>query len=181
MRGIIALLALLTLSCLPAGTQNEPVWGWIIVPSVRLYQPIHAVPLVDGQYDMDAAGRGVGWLEGTATLETTRRDLQMPPGAYSPPVPPDPTHLDEETGRIVLAGHVDGAFAALDRVQIGDEIIVIDWERAERYRVTEISLTTPGDVSLLYATYAESVALITCAGEAPGYEFRKVIVAGRVR
>lgn len=175
---LIVLLALVW-GGIPAceSADEPPVWGWLIIPSIALYEPIGVAPLVDGQYDLTELGGGVAWLEGTSTLETTHSDL-IRPGYFSPLVPPDPAYLAQETGRIVLAGHSTGAFARLDEVRIGDEIVVIDWQRAETFRVVSITLVDPGDTSWLAASEGESLALITCAGA--DLEWRRVVVAERI-
>jgi LPXTG-site transpeptidase (sortase) family protein len=181
----ILILIMLLGRCEATAAQPDRPWGWLIIPSVSLYQPITPVPLVEGQYDMTAIGQSVGWLERTATLETTRRDMQAQNGVqldlYGQPIRPySEAELDQETGRIVLAGHVDGSFAALDNVRVGDEIVLLDWQRGETYQVTAIALTRPGDVSWLFATAQETLVLITCAGVAPAYEWRRIVVAERV-
>jgi LPXTG-site transpeptidase (sortase) family protein len=83
-----------------------------------------------------ALNRGLGWIEGTAR-----------PG---------------ETGNVGLAGHRDGFFRALKDVAQGD---TIDFEvpgRAEKYRVTSITIVKPEDVSVLDPTPDASLTLVTC-------------------
>jgi len=110
------------------------------------------VPIFAGTSDL-VLNRGVGWIEGTAM-----------PG---------------EDGNLGLAGHRDGYFRALKGPKVGDSIEVESVGRTLRYRVTELKIVEPTDVSVLDPTDEPSVTLVTCypfhfVGNAP----KRYIVRG---
>ena len=151
----LTLLALLLLAAAHAHAQDDPR-GWLFVGDIWLSARIDPLPIVGYEYDMDAIGQGVGWLEGTAWVT-------------------------DDWARIVLAAHNTGAFARLHEVERGAWICVADWPHsalAECYEVVLITLTTPDDYDWLLATPAETLTLITCAGE--GDALRLIVHAERV-
>ena len=93
------------------------------------------VPIFAGTSDL-VLNRGVGWIEGTAM-----------PG---------------EDGNVGLAGHRDGYFRGLKDLKLGDTIEVQSVGRTMRYRVTELKVVDPTDVSVLDPTDEPSVTLVTC-------------------
>lgn len=150
----LTLLALLLLAAAHAHAQDDPR-GWLFVGDIWLSTRIDPLPIVGYEYDMDAIGQGVGWLEGTAWVT-------------------------DDWARIVLAAHNTGAFARLREVERGMWVYVADWPhstRVEGYRVTLVTLTTPDDVSWLQPTPGETLTLITCAGE--GDALRLIVHAER--
>lgn len=86
----LTLLALLLLAAAHAHAQDDPR-GWLFVGDIWLSTRIDPLPIVGYEYDMDAIGQGVGWLEGTAWVT-------------------------DDWARIVLAAHNTGAFARLREV-----------------------------------------------------------------
>lgn len=80
--------------------------------------------------------RGAGWVEGTAT--------------------PD------DGGNMAIAGHRDGYFRSLKDVVVGDVLELESKSRLGTYRVTEISIVEPEDISPLSATETPAVTLVTC-------------------
>lgn len=85
---------------------------------------------------------GAGWVEGTAV-----------PG---------------DEGNVAIAGHRDGFFRPLEQIQTGQEILLVTEDRSLRYRVENISIVDPLDVSVLEASSQSRLTLITC------YPFRHV-------
>lgn len=72
------------------------------------------------------------------------------------------TPLPWERGNSAFAGHRDGLFRPLKDIQVGD-VIRFRTSRAEfRYRVTETSIVTPDDVSVLENRSGPTLTLITC-------------------
>lgn len=103
-------------------------------------------------------------------------------GAVAPILEGSPaTALDKgvyrhvETGRpgggknTTIAGHRESrAFALLSRLESGDAIIVY-WEGVEYdYRVTDVSVTTPDDDSVLWEGASEALTLYTCVPRTEG-------------
>lgn len=80
--------------------------------------------------------RGAGWVEGTAA--------------------PD------DGGNMAIAGHRDGYFRSLKDVVVGDALELQSISRRVTYRVTEISIVEPEDISPLSATETPAVTLVTC-------------------
>jgi sortase A len=93
------------------------------------------VPIFAGTSEL-VLNRGVGWIEGTAM-----------PG---------------EDGNLGLAGHRDGYFRALKNLKLGDTVEVESVGRTLSYRVTEIKIVEPTDVSVLDPTDEPSITLVTC-------------------
>lgn len=85
---------------------------------------------------------GAGWVEGTAV-----------PG---------------DSGNVAIAGHRDGFFRPLEKIQTGQEILLVTQDRSLRYRVDNIAIVDPLDVSVLEPTSKSVLTLITC------YPFRYV-------
>ena len=87
-----------------------------------------------------------------------------------------------EPGNAVVAGHRDMAFRALRNTQIGDEI-QIQADKLYTYRVAQIRIVRPEDVSVLRDDGTAKLTLITCypfsfIGDAP---MRYVVQAEMVR
>jgi sortase A len=103
------------------------------------------VPVFEGTDDL-TLNRGAGRIAGTAM-----------PGAE---------------GNIGIAGHRDGFFRGLKDIAVGDQIdLVMTTERAT-YRVDQIEIVDPTDVSVLRPRAAPSLTLVTCypfyfVGDAP--------------
>jgi sortase A len=93
------------------------------------------VPIFAGTSELEL-NRGVGWIEGTAM-----------PG---------------EDGNVGLAGHRDGYFRGLKDLRLGDTIEVESVGHTLRYRVTELKVVEPTEVSVLDPTDEPSVTLVTC-------------------
>lgn len=72
-----------------------------------------------------------------------------------------------EHGNLVLAGHRTSWFKPLEKISAGDEV-KIEWLDGKRnlrrrsYRVTEIRVVRPQDVTLLAQTSDDTLTLITC-------------------
>jgi LPXTG-site transpeptidase (sortase) family protein len=142
------LLIILMLTYTATASAEEPI-GTLIIPSLRLYKPIDAVPLVDRGYDLTELGYGVGFLEGTSWEDTS-------------------------WGRTVLVGHTPGGFQTLDKLQNGAIIYVLTDNYTLTYEVTGQYVTTPDDVGLLNPTDTPSLVLMTCTN---GITERRIIIA----
>lgn len=93
------------------------------------------VPVFDST-DKIALNRGSGHVEGTAR-----------PG---------------ETGNIAIAGHRDGFFRGLKDIEVGADIEVLTLQGRRVFRVSELRVVDPLDVSVLDSTDATMLTLITC-------------------
>ena len=113
------------------------------------------VPVLEGTDDF-SLNRGVGHIEGT-------------------PRPGEP-------GNVGIAGHRDGFFRGLKDVVAGDRIEMVTPKGTETYRIDKITIVTPEDVSVLDATPAPAITLVTCypfyfIGDAPQ---RYIVRAARI-
>jgi len=93
------------------------------------------VPVVSGT-DEVALNRGVGHVATTAR-----------PG---------------QGGNIAIAGHRDGFFRVLKDVGPGDMIELESIDRVDTYRVHQVVIVRPDDVSVLRPTSVPTLTLITC-------------------
>ncbi len=72
------------------------------------------------------------------------------------------TALPGEPGNVALAAHRDTFFRPLEGLVVGDVIELARRDGTTSYRVTEISITDPLDVSVLQPTDSSVLTLITC-------------------
>jgi len=72
------------------------------------------------------------------------------------------TALPGAVGNIVIAGHRDGFFRSLKDIQIGAEIQLSSLYGVQYYRVSELMIVDPLDVSVLDPTEEAMLTLITC-------------------
>lgn len=72
------------------------------------------------------------------------------------------TALPWEDGNMAVAGHRDGLFRPLKDIRIGDQILFRTSRDEYRYRVTETSIVSPDDVSVLAPGDGAALTLITC-------------------
>lgn len=92
----------------------------------------------------------------------------------------------DATGNAALSSHRDGPFRALRQLQIGDQIdLLLDQPpRVRSYRIRNIAIVEPTDISVLQPTSTATLTLITCypfyfVGNAPQrYIVSAELVAG---
>ena len=93
------------------------------------------VPVLEGT-DKVTLNRGVGRIAGTA--------------------------LPEFGGNIGIAGHRDSFFRPLRKIRSGDKIELLTASGKQVYRVDQIKVTNPTDVSVLQPRQTPSLTLVTC-------------------
>lgn len=110
-----------------------------------------------------------------AVLTVERLGLQVPVFLGTDPVTlnkgagiVDGTAVPGEVGNIAVAGHRDSYFRALENIKVGDLIDLRATHGGGQFRVSEIKITDPLDVSVLDDTKEVTLTLITC------YPFRFV-------
>lgn len=143
-----------------------PIPPQLAIPSLGIEQTIVTVPIQDGEWNVSALGEQVGWLEGTGRVPAT-------------------------AGAPVLVGHMtypdanllaQGAFAYLQEIRLGAEVVYeVDGERYV-YEVVEVGRIAPADVSALYAADGETLFLLTCTDwndQSRVYENRLLVRAVR--
>jgi sortase A len=109
-----------------------------VAPPVALLriERVHLeVPVLDGTGEL-VLNRGVGHIPGTAE-----------PG---------------ENGNVGIAGHRDGFFRALERVNLGDSIELEMMHENLRYRINGIQIVDPTDITVLRPKETPSLTLVTC-------------------
>ena len=115
------------------------------------------VAVLEGTDDL-TLNRAVGWIVGTATLETM--------------------------GNMGIAGHRDGYFRRLKDVVVGDEIQLETLDGTLSFVIEDISIVNPSDVHVLNPTEQPTVTLVGCypfyyVGKAPQrYIVRAVLTEG---
>ncbi len=72
------------------------------------------------------------------------------------------TALPGTPGNIAIAGHRDGFFRGLKDIQIGAEIELTTLDGQQDFRVSELMIVDPLDVSVLDPTEETVITLITC-------------------
>ncbi|HUE89201.1 MAG TPA: class D sortase [Vicinamibacterales bacterium] len=72
------------------------------------------------------------------------------------------TPLPWEPGNSALAAHRDGLFRPLRDIRVGDDVRVRTEHGEFAYRVRETKIVMPDDLSVLAATDADTLTLITC-------------------
>ena len=72
------------------------------------------------------------------------------------------TPLPGQSGNSAIAGHRDGFFRSLQRVEPGDRIRIRTLDGVSLYRVDKLHVVDPLDVSVLESSDQPSLTLITC-------------------
>ena len=132
----------------------------LVIQALELDVPVVLSPIVSRTWQVSQLGKNfVGHLEGTAS-------------------PGDPSN-------VVLAGHVTlehnvyGPFAALGRLQPGDEIVVYVSKQPYTYVVDKLQMVDRTDVQVAYPTRTARITLITCtdwSNELKVYQKRLIVV-----
>jgi len=146
------------------GTLPDSAFPEIIIPAADVDVKIVTSYLRPEGWQISHLGDQVGHLEGTAWL-------------------------DNPTGNVVLAGHVElsdgskGAFADIDKMAVGDIVTLREDGVDYVYRVSEIKEVASDDLSVVYPTESARLTLITCSDYnflSDVYENRIVVVAEKV-
>jgi sortase A len=95
-------------------------------------------------------------LEVPVYTDTTERNLNRGAGLV------EGTALPGSEGNIAIAAHRDGYFRVLKDVTVGDLLELESLSDQRSYRITEIYIVEPTDVSPLHATNEPTVTLVTC-------------------
>lgn len=72
------------------------------------------------------------------------------------------TGAPDSDGNIAIAAHRDGYFRALRSVAVGDIVELETPQRRRQYRITELSIVDPKNVSPLQDTEMAALTLVTC-------------------
>lgn len=145
----------------PAATFAPP---HLEIRSLGIDQGIVAVPIEDGRWNVSLLGGEVGWLEGTGI---------RPLVGETPVLVGHTTFADDQ----LLA---QGAFANLEGIRLGAEVVY--WAEGERYvyEVVGVGRVAPDDVARLFAADGKTLLLLTCTDwseESWSYENRLLVEA----
>jgi sortase A len=72
------------------------------------------------------------------------------------------TPLPWQPGNSAIAAHRDGRFRALRTIKVGDEVFLRTSRGELKYKVRELSIVEPDDLSVLAPQEKPSLTLITC-------------------
>ena len=72
------------------------------------------------------------------------------------------TALPGQTGNVALAAHRDTYFRDLEDIQNGDDVYFTTTTAIYKYKVDEVSVVTPDDVSVIAPSNDSRLTLITC-------------------
>lgn len=130
-----------------AGTPDQSAWS---ASRIASYQEANSgVPLA--VLRVPSAG-----IEVPVFADTSERNLNRGAGAI------EGTAAPGSDGNAGIAAHRDGYFRALKDVVLGDEIEVEHPAGTRRYRITDLAVVEPTDVSSLYPTDEPALTLVTC-------------------
>lgn len=143
--GLVLTALLLWLAVAPPAAAQDG--GRVYIPRLALAGELVTVPIHARAWDTTVLGDGIGWLDHT-------------------------NWIDDGWGRVVLAGHADGAFRNLAAVEQGDMVVVWDGDTIVRYEIVSEQVVEVTAIGWILPTTAPTLTLITCAGDA-----RLVVVA----
>ncbi|HLF10884.1 MAG TPA: class D sortase [Gammaproteobacteria bacterium] len=95
-------------------------------------------------------------LEVPVYADTSERNLNRGAGLVAG------TALPDSDGNIAIAAHRDGYFRALEDVAVGDVVELASLSRERKYRVIDLSIVEPTDISPLRETDVPAITLVTC-------------------
>ncbi len=95
-------------------------------------------------------------LEVPVYTDVSERNLNRGAGLIAGTAAPD------SNGNVGIAAHRDGYFRALERVKVGDLVELETRSQRRRYRITELAIVKPSDLSPLRETSVAAVTLVTC-------------------
>jgi len=132
---------------------NQPDFRLWSEKRIQKYQasPLAKVPPPLGVMEIPSLGLQVPILEGTDDL-TLDRGVGHIAGTASP----------GDSGNIGIAGHRDGFFRGLKDIHVGDTIDIQSQQGNSHYRVDEIQIVSPNEISVLNPRTKSSLTLVTC-------------------
>jgi sortase A len=147
----------------PSPTNRAPDQTLWSASRIRAYAAVTAegAPLPEALLRIPRVG-----LEVPVYADTNERNLNRGAGLIAGTAAP------ASDGNVAIAGHRDGYFRVLERIVVGDVLELDSQFRRRRYRVTELAIVEPTDMSPLDETDAPALTLVTCypfhfAGPAP--------------
>jgi sortase A len=149
---------------------------WAQESSTRAVQEFRAMAATPADQSLWSQQRVVAYQEAQRAGVAPEAVLRLPSLSLEVPVYGDTSdlNLDRGAGRIPgtaaldqggnlgIAAHRDGFFRKLKDAVIGMDVYLEHGGRTQRYHITEISIVTPEDGSVLAPTTRPSITLVTC-------------------
>jgi sortase A len=149
---------------------------WAQESSTRAVQEFRAMSVAPADQALWSHQRVVAYREAQRAGEEPEAVLRLPQLSLEVPVYGDTSDLNldrgagripgtaalDQPGNVGIAAHRDGFFRKLKDASIGMDVYLEHGGRTLRYRITEISIVTPDDGSVLAPTAGSSITLVTC-------------------
>jgi sortase A len=149
---------------------------WAHESSTQAVAEFRAASLAPADQSLWSHKRVVAYAEAQRAGDAPEAVLRIPRLTLEVPVYGDTSDLNldrgagripgtaslEQSGNIGIAAHRDGFFRKLKDVELGMVILLEHGGRTQRYHITEISIVSPEDGSVLAPTDKPSVTLVTC-------------------
>jgi sortase A len=149
---------------------------WAQESSSKAVQEFRAMSVAPADQSLWSHQRVVAYREAQRAGDAPEAVLRMPELALEVPVYGDTSdfNLDrgagripgtatlEQSGNLGIAAHRDGFFRKLKDVTIGMDLYLEHGGHTQRYHITEITIVTPEDGSVLAPTTRPSITLVTC-------------------
>jgi sortase A len=149
---------------------------WAEDSSTKAVQEFRAMSVAPADQSLWSHQRVVAYQEAQRAGDAPEAVLRLPSLSLEVPVYRDTSdfNLDRGAGRIPgtadldqagnlgIAAHRDGFFRKLKDASIGMDIYLEHNGRLQRYHITEISIVSPEDGSVLAPTARPSITLVTC-------------------
>jgi len=149
---------------------------WAQESSTQAVAEFRAASLAPADQSLWSHKRVVAYAEAQRAGDAPEAVLRIPRLTLEVPVYGDTSDLNldrgagripgtanlEQSGNIGIAAHRDGFFRKLKDVELGMVILLEHGGRTQRYHITEISIVSPEDGSVLAPTDKPSVTLVTC-------------------
>lgn len=149
---------------------------WAEESSARAVAGFRALSVSPADQSLWSHQRVVAYQEAQRAADLPEAVLRIPSLPLEVPIYSDTSDLNldrgagripgsaafEQAGNTGIAAHRDGFFRKLKDAEIGMDLFIEHGGKTLRYRITEISVTTPEDGSVLAPTQKPSLTLVTC-------------------
>ena len=150
--------------------------GWVAESSAQAVIEFHEFGTKSADQSLWSPRRVAAYAEAQRRGEAPEALLRIPSLPLEVPVYRDTSELNldrgagripgtaglDEPGNVGIAAHRDGFFRKLKDAAIGMSLFLEHDGRTLRYHVTEISIVSPEDASVLAPTSRPSLTLVTC-------------------
>jgi LPXTG-site transpeptidase (sortase) family protein len=131
------------LGSLAAAAYDASLGVTVEIPKLKLRLPVVGVPLKNGTWDVKGLTSQVGWLDKTAF-----------PGFEGNSV---------LTSHVISSFGVDGPFAGLNKLAVGDKIFIRSFGELHIYEIRSVREVAPSDITILKHEEESWLTLVTCA------------------